>query len=204
MSRPRDLSSASSAPRCTSAADKVAVAVVVANGGTSWVYPRGCFPAQSAPRAGGTGFTHQIRAQLLKCPSGRRCAERQLYDFSSHSGAAQKRPLRCGPPRLRQDGCDVGRQTFPPKLAKVFFIGAGITTGGQFHSRIQPGSLTHDSPTPLLEKRINPESCGPFSSPASHACGGAVTRAVDCAMSGSQLVCMEMSLWGWKNLWRPS
>ena len=49
MSRPRDLSSASSAPRCTSAADKVAVAVVVANGGTSWVYPRGVFLPRSRP-----------------------------------------------------------------------------------------------------------------------------------------------------------
>ena len=191
MSRPRDPSHASSAPGCTSAAGNVAVAVVVASGGTTCGTSWGSIPAQLAPRAGGTGFTHQVRAQLLQCPSGRRCAERQLYDFSSHSGAAQTRPPLCGPPRLRQDGCDVGRQTFPPKLAKVFFIGAGITTGGQFHSQIQPGSLTHDSPTPLLEKRINPESCGPFSSPASHACGGAVTRAVDCAMSGSQLKCIE-------------
>ena len=121
MSRPRDLSSASSAPRCTSAADKVAVAVVVANGGTSWVYPRGAFPAQSAPRAGGTGFTHQIRAQLLKCPSGRRCAERQLYDFSSHSGAAQKRPPRCGPPRLRQDGAMSEGKLSRPNWLKSFY-----------------------------------------------------------------------------------
>ena len=148
----------------------------------------GFFPAQSAPRAGGTGFTHQIRAQLLKCPSGRRCAERQLYDFSSHSGAAQKRPPRCGPPRLRQDGAMSEGKLSRPNWLKSFYRswnhywGTASPTG-------PPGSLTHDSPTPLLEKRINPESCGPFSYPASPACGGAVTRAVDCAMSGSQLEC---------------
>ena len=132
MSRPRDLSSASSAPRCTSAADKVAVAVVVANGGTSWVYPRGCFPAQSAPRAGGTGFTHQIRAQLLKCPSGRRCAERQLYDFSSHSGAAQKRPPRCGPPRLRQDGAMSEGKLSRPNWLKSFLSELESLLGDSF------------------------------------------------------------------------
>ena len=159
------------------------------------MFPRGVFPAQSAPRAGGRDWLYPpgSAAQLLKCPSGRRCAGRQLYVFSSHSGAAQKRPPRRGPPRLRQDGA-MSEGNFPAQIGESLFNGAGITTGGQLHSLIQPGSLTHDSPTSLLEKRINPESCGTFSSPASHACGGAVTRAVDCAMSGSQLKCMERQL----------
>jgi len=121
VSLPRDLSNASSAPRCTSAAGNVAVAVVVANGGTSCGTSWGSFPAQLAPRAGGTGFTHQVRAQLLKCPSGRRCAERQLYDFSSHSGAAQKRPPRCGPPRLRQDGAMSEGKLSRPNWLKSFY-----------------------------------------------------------------------------------
>ena len=132
VSRPRDLSHASSAPGCTSAAGNVAVAVVVANGGTSCGTSWGSFPAQLAPRAGGTGFTHQVRAQLLQCPSGRRCAERQLYDFSSHSGAAQTRPPLCGPPRLRQDGVVSEGRLSRPNWVKSF-LGAGITTGGQLY-----------------------------------------------------------------------
>ena len=77
---------------------------------------------------------------------------------------------------------------FPAQIGESLFIGAGITTGGQLHSLIQPGSLTHDSPTFLLEKNINPEPCRTFSPPtASHGCGGAVTGAVGGAMYGSQL-----------------
>ena len=186
MSRPRDPSHASSAPGCTSAAGNVAVAVVVASGGTTCGTSWGSIPAQLAPRAGGTGFTHQVRAQLLKCPSGRRCAERQLYDFSSHSGAAQTRPPLCGPPRLRQDGVVSEGKLSRPNWVKLFawswnhYWRTALPTG-------PPGSLTRNSPTPLLEKRINPELCVPFSSQVSPACGGAVTRAVGGAMSGGQL-----------------
>ena len=166
----------------------VAVAVAVAQwrhlvGVSSWGFSRAVSPQELAV---GTGFTHQVRDQLLKCHSGRRCAGRQLYIFSSHSGAAQKQPPLRGPPRLRQDGA-MSEGNFPAQIGESLFIGAGITTGGQLHSLIQPGSLTHDSPTFLLEKRINPESCRTFSPTASHACGGAVTGAVGCAMYGSRL-----------------
>ena len=76
---------------------------------------------------------------------------------------------------------------FPAQFGESLFIGAGITTGGQLHSLIQPGSITHDSPTFLLEKRINPESCRTFSPTVYPRCGGAVTGAVGGAMYGSQL-----------------
>ena len=159
-------------------------------GVSSWGFSRAVSPQSWRS---GLALPTRSAAQLLKCPSGRRCAGRQLYVFSSHSGAAQKRPPRCGPPRLRQDGA-MSEGNFPAQIGESLFNGAGITTGGQLHSLIQPGSLTHDSPTFLLEKRINPESCRTFSPTASHACGGAVTGAVGGAMSGSQLKCMERQL----------
>ena len=62
--------------------------------------------------------------QLFMRSSGRRCACRQLYVFSSCSGAAQKRPLHRGPLRLRQDST-MSEGNFPAQLLKVFLSGSG-------------------------------------------------------------------------------
>ena len=124
MSRPWDLSSASLAPRCTSEAVKVAVAVAVAQwrhlvGVSSWGFSRAVSPQSWRS---GLALPTRSAAQLHKCSSGRRCAGRQLYVFSSYSGAAQKRPPRCGPPRLRQDST-MSEGNFPAQLLEVFLSG---------------------------------------------------------------------------------
>ena len=118
MSRPRDLSSTSLAPRCTSEAVKVAVAVAVA--------PRGCFLVGFFPRsqppelAVGTGFTHQ--APPLSCSSVPPVADAQGDSYTSSLATPELR--RNG--RLAADRRDSGKMarcrkaTFPPKLAKVF------------------------------------------------------------------------------------
>ena len=61
--------------------------------------------------------------QLHMWSSGRRCAGRQLYVFSSCSGAAQKRPLHRGLLRLRQDST-MSEGNFPAQLLKVFLSGS--------------------------------------------------------------------------------
>ena len=150
MSRPRDLSSASSAPRCTSAADKVAVAVVVANGGTSWVYPRGVFPAQSAPRAGGRDWLYPP-SPPLSCSSVPPVADAQGDSYTSSLATPELR--RNG--RLAADRRDSGKMaqcrkaTFPPKLAKVFL--------SELESLLEDSFTRQSNQVPL--PTIAPHSC---------------------------------------------
>ena len=40
----------------------------------------------------------------------------------------------------------MSKGNFPAQLLKVFEIGAGVTSGGQLHSLIQPGSLPTKAP----------------------------------------------------------
>ena len=147
VSRPWHLSSASVAPHFTS----VGSGSGSGSGSGPTVAPRGCvlvgFSRAVSPQSWRPGLALPTRsaAQLHKCSSGRRCAGRQLYVFSSYSGAAQKRPPRRGPPRLRQDGA-MSEGNFPAQIGESLFIGAGITTGGQLHSLIQPGSLPTIAP----------------------------------------------------------
>ena len=105
MSRPRDLSSASLAPRCTSEAVKVAVAVAVAQwqhlvGVSSWVF----FPRSQPPElAVGTGFTHQ--APPLSCSSVPPVADAQGDSYTSSLATPELR--RNG--RLAADRRDSGK-----------------------------------------------------------------------------------------------
>ena len=118
VSRPRDLGSTSLAPRCTSEAVKVAVAVAVA--------PRGCFLVGFFPRsqppelAVGTGFTHQVRRSAAQVSLGsqmrRETVIRLLWPLRSCAETAASLRAAATPARWR----DVGRQLSRQNWRKSF------------------------------------------------------------------------------------
>ena len=121
MSRPRDLSSASLAPRCTSVAVKVAVAVAVAQwrhlvGVSSWGFSRAV-----SPQSWRSGLALPTMP-ALSCSSVPPVADAQGDNYTSSLATPELR--RNG--RLAADHRDSGKMarcrkaTFPPKLAKVF------------------------------------------------------------------------------------
>ena len=83
--------------------------------------------------------------QLHMRSSGRRCAGRQLYVFSSCSGLRRRRSLlsRAAPTPAGQH--NVERQ-LSRSNAESLFMGVGVTFGGQLHSLTRPGSLPTKAP----------------------------------------------------------
>ena len=131
MSRPRDLSHASSAPRCTSAAGNVAVAVVVANGGTSCGTSWGFLPRSRPPEL--AGLASPTRS-ALSCSSVPRAGGAQRDSYTTFLATPELR--RHG--RLAAGRRDSGKMAVSEgKLSRPnwvkSFLGAGITTRGQLH-----------------------------------------------------------------------